>query len=82
MTFWQFILSLIKLAIISMVVGAGLTYFNLSAADLLASIGLTPEKVAEALTRGFQWALPNVMLGSMVVVPLWLVMMLFRPPRG
>ncbi|MEZ5799948.1 MAG: DUF6460 domain-containing protein [Nitratireductor sp.] len=34
------------------------------------------------LTKGVVWAIPNIVLGSMVIVPVWLVVFLFRPPRG
>ena len=34
------------------------------------------------LEQGVLWALPNIVLGSMVIVPVWLVVYLFRPPRG
>ena len=27
------------------------------------------------------WALPNLMLGALVIVPFWFVIFLFRPPR-
>lgn len=82
MTFWHFLLSILKLLIVSLIVGAGLTYLNISAADLLARIGMTPERVGELIVQGFRWAVPNVMLGSMVVLPVWVLMFLFRPPRG
>lgn len=65
-----------------MLTGAALSAFDITAADLLADVGLTPERVLELLQRGAQWAVPNIVLGSMVIVPIWLVMYLFRPPRG
>jgi hypothetical protein len=36
----------------------------------------------ELLQTGATWALPNIILGSMVIVPIWLVVALLRPPRG
>ena len=71
-----------KIAVASMLTGAALSAFDITAADLLADVGLTPERVLELLQRGAQWAVPNIVLGSMVIVPIWLVMYLFRPPRG
>jgi hypothetical protein len=83
MTFWHFLASILKLSIASLVVGAGLTYLDLSAADLLARVGLTPQRVAEWAQEAVTWALPNVMLGSMIVIPVWILLSLFRPPgRG
>ena len=30
--------------------------------------------------RGLTWALPNLLLGAMVILPVWFVLYLFRPP--
>jgi len=43
-------------------------------------MGLTPERLAELARQGFSWALPNILLGSMIIVPVWLLVFLFRPP--
>ena len=51
-------------------------------ADILLQLGLTPERVMLLLDHGVRWALPNLVLGMMVIVPVWLVVYLFRPPRG
>ena len=71
-----------KLVLVSLMTGAGLSAFDISAADILGEIGMTPDNVIELLHRGTNWALPNIVLGSMVIVPIWLVMYLLRPPRG
>jgi len=71
-----------KIVVISLLTGAALSALDLSAADILIELGLTPERVVELLQVGAAWALPNIILGSMVIVPVWLVVALFRPPRG
>jgi hypothetical protein len=43
-------------------------------------MGVTPERLSELARQAFAWALPNVLLGSIVIVPVWLVPFLFRPP--
>ena len=48
----------------------------------LVKIGLTPDRVFEALQQGAAWAIPNIVLGSMVIVPIWFVTYLLRPPRN
>jgi hypothetical protein len=30
--------------------------------------------------QGLTWALPNMLLGSLVIVPVWFVVYLLRPP--
>ena len=71
-----------KIAIASLITGVVLTRLDLSAEQILAEMGMTPDKVMVQLEQGLQWALPNIILGSMVIVPVWLVVYLFRPPRS
>lgn len=78
----RFFSAIVKIAIISLITGAGLSLFDLSAADVLAEFGLTPEIALGLLESGARWAIPNLVLGSMVIVPIWLVVYLLRPPRG
>jgi hypothetical protein len=43
--------------------------------------GLSAERIEDYARRGFAWAWPNVLLGSLVIVPIWFLVYLFRPPR-
>lgn len=79
---FNFLLGLAKIVAVSLITGVALSAFDVSAADVLASIGLTPQRAFELLQRGTDWAVPNIMLGSIIIVPLWLVMHIVRPPRG
>lgn len=74
--------AIIKIGLASLATGAVLSALNISAAELLAEIGLTPERVFALLQEGAAWAIPNIVLGSMVIVPIWLVTYLLRPPRN
>lgn len=78
----QVLSAIFKICLASLVAGAILSALNISAADLLSDIGLTPEEVFALLQRGAEWAIPNLVLGSIVVIPIWLVAFLFRPPRS
>lgn len=66
----------------SLIVGAGLSFFDVTAIDVLAKAGLTPQQVGEMLSNGVSWALPNIMLGSMVIIPVWVLTFMLRPPRN
>jgi hypothetical protein len=79
---WNFLVGLFKIVVVSLLTGAALSAFDMSAADVLARVGLTEDKAIELLQRGTAWALPNILLGSIIIVPVWLVMYLFRPPGG
>ncbi len=71
-----------KIIFASLIVGAGLSLFDVTANDVLSKAGLTPQEVGELLTKGVEWALPNIMLGSMVIVPIWVLTFMLRPPRS
>lgn len=77
----RFILALVKIVVASLIVGTILSHFGMTAEMLLGTVGLTPERVAELLRQAVAWALPNIALGSIVIVPIWFVMLLFQPPR-
>lgn len=74
--------TVVKIAIASLVTGVILTKLNLSAEEILREVGLTPDDIMQWLQKGAAWAVPNIVLGSMVIVPVWLVVYLFRPPRS
>jgi len=77
----RLITTLVKVAVASLIVGTILAHFGISADQLLKEFGVTPERVAELMRQGFAWALPNLLLGSLIIVPVWVVVYLFRPPR-
>jgi len=72
--------TLVKVAVASLIVGTILQHFGITADQILTDLGLTPDRLIELLRAGFAWALPNVLLGSLIIVPVWLVVFLFRPP--
>src|SRR5882724_9569911 len=72
--------TLVKVAVASLIVGTILQHFGITADQVLTDFGITPERLIELLRRGFACALPNVLLGSLIIVPVWLVLFLFRPP--
>ena len=74
--------TVVKIAIASLITGVILTKLNLSANEILRELGLTPDMIMEWLQKGAAWAVPNIVLGSLVIVPVWLVVYLFRPPRS
>lgn len=71
-----------KIGLASLVVGVLLSMLDITAEQVLTDLGITPERVLSLLQRGVDWALPHLILGSIVIVPVWLIIYLFRPPRG
>ena len=78
---YKLISTIVKIAVASLVIGVILSRLDLSAEDVLRELGLSPEVIMSWLEEGLRWALPKIILGSMVIVPVWLVVYLFRPPR-
>jgi len=72
----------LKIIIASLLVGFVLSAMNITAEQVLNDVGVTPDKILMWLQKGVNWALPNIMLGSIIIVPVWIVVYLFRPPRN
>jgi putative exporter of polyketide antibiotics len=72
--------TLVKVAVASLIVGTILAHFGITADQVLKDFGATPDRLAELMRQGLAWALPNLLLGSLIIVPVWLLMYLFRPP--
>ena len=72
--------TLVKIAVASLIVGTILAHFGISAEQLMKEAGLSVERIEDMARRGLTWALPNLLLGAMVILPVWFVLYLFRPP--
>jgi hypothetical protein len=72
--------ALVKFTIASVAIGATLSVLDIRAADVLTDMGVTPDKMRIVLSDAVDWALPHFMLGAMVIIPIWLVLFLLKPP--
>ena len=72
--------TLVKVAVASLIVGTILAHFGISADKLVMEFGLSYDRIEGMARRGLAWALPNVLLGAMVILPVWFLLYLFRPP--
>lgn len=72
--------TLVKIALASLVLGAILTHFGITAEELMRTTGLSAERIEDYAQKGFAWAWPNLLLGGTVIVPIWFLVYLFRPP--
>jgi len=75
-----FLRTLVKVAVASLIVGTILTHFGITIDVLMKELGLSSGRVEELVRRGVAWAMPNVLLGALIIVPLWCLAFLFRPP--
>jgi len=79
---YRLISIVIKISLASLLVGVALSSVDITASQVLQDLGLTPERVMNVARRGLNWAIPHIILGALITVPIWLVMYLLRPPRG
>lgn len=75
-----FLRTLVKVAVASLIVGTILTHFGITIDVLMKELGLSSGRVEELVRRGVAWAMPNMLLGALIIVPLWGLAFLFRPP--
>ncbi len=78
----SFLRTLVKVAVASLIVGTILAHFGITTDQLIREFGLSQDRIMELARQGVTWALPNLLLGSLVIVPVWFVVYLFRPPRS
>ncbi|MEA2905902.1 MAG: hypothetical protein QOI12_3289 [Alphaproteobacteria bacterium] len=77
-----FLRTLVKVTIASLIVGTIMAHFGITPDRLIREAGFTEDQVIEIARRSLTWAAPNLLLGSLVIVPVWFVLFLFRPPRA
>jgi len=73
--------TLLRLFILSLVVGIILLVFEIDPEGLLGSIGGTVESIFRVLVDAVEWAVPIVLIGAIVVVPFWLILAALRMLR-
>jgi hypothetical protein len=73
----------IKLIVISLIVGWGLTVFDITPQQLLADLGGTIQSIFKVFVDLFRWVVSQfgglasyILLGAVVVIPIWIVMKL------
>jgi len=72
--------TLAKVLVASLIVGTILAHFGITTGELIKTTGLSPDHLGDLARQGFAWALPNLALGALIIVPVWFVVYLFRPP--
>jgi hypothetical protein len=72
--------TVVKVLVASLIVGTILAHFGLTPDELMRTAGLSTARLEELARAALAWALPNLLLGALVIVPVWFVFYLFRPP--
>ncbi len=74
--------TIIRLFVLSLVVGLVLSLFDITPRNLLRRIGGTAEEILGIGVSAVEWAVPFVLIGAVVVVPIWVISKLIRVARG
>jgi hypothetical protein len=74
--------TVIKLAILSLIVGFALAFFGIEPKNLVTALGSTVVDIYEIVLNFVQWSIKYVLIGAVVVVPIWLVFFLLRMARN
>jgi hypothetical protein len=73
--------TLVKVAIAALIVGTILAHFGITVEALAVEFGISSERFAAMLADGFAWALPKLVLGLVVILPLWALVHIVRPSK-
>lgn len=65
--------TLLRLFFYSLVVGLVLSALNVTPESLLGAVGGTVERIFRIAVHAGEWAVPYVLIGAVVVLPIWLV---------
>ena len=74
--------TVVKLLIASLLVGMVLAVLNIDPQNILQSARDGLEALIEMGAGVFGWAFKYILIGAVVVVPIWLVLYLWRYLRG
>jgi hypothetical protein len=72
--------TILKITVASLLVGTVLSHFGITADRIMQEAGVSPQRLAELAERALTWALPNLSLGLLIILPMWFLAYLFRPP--
>lgn len=72
---------LFKILLASLLAGIALTFLDVTLEMILSLVGLTPGIVMDFGRRLIAWAGPTMLLGAVIILPVWLLTHIFLPPR-
>ena len=72
----------LKIAIASLITGMSMSYFNITIESFLDKFGFTKTEFIAWMMQAIEWMMPNIILGSFIIIPIWLVILLLTPSSG
>lgn len=77
----RFLTGFIKIVLASLLAGSLLSLLGITVDNILLFLGLTPERIWTGLEAAGAWASPRILLGAIIVLPVWLVTYILLPPH-
>jgi hypothetical protein len=74
--------TIVKLLVASLVVGLLMRWFDITPRSLIANFGETIGQAFDRLAHFAGWAVDYVLVGAVIVVPIWLAMFVFNRLKG
>lgn len=74
--------TIFKLAVISFVVGWLLVQFDITPEAIFDNFGETVRKIYEWARGAIEWSAGYIVIGAVIVIPLWLVSVLLNLLKG
>lgn len=68
--------TILKLLVASLLVGLVMRWFDITPRSLVANFGATVERMFNAVATFFGWAIDYILVGAVIVMPIWLVVFL------
>lgn len=65
--------TIVKIAVLSLIVGLILSALDISPARVLEGLGVTARDAIDSGASLVAWALEYVIVGAVIVVPIWLI---------
>lgn len=79
----RFLASLGKVMLASLITGTVLAMMNITTRDIFPGAAATLDQITDTIELALNWliiwSLPNIMVGAIIIVPVWLILVVFGP---
>lgn len=70
--------TIFKLAVVSLIVGLFMSFFDITPQSILNNFGETVAKAYQTVIGWGEWMVPYILLGATIVLPIWAILALLR----
>ena len=74
--------TIVRLLLACLIVGLVLKFLHMDAVGLLRWMGNTIANLGDVFGDFFHWAVGPILVGAVVVIPIWVISLLMRRARG